>query len=132
MDAVSRTVTIIPRERATKELASSCAQRAQARGEDGVLSSISTSQSTSAELLVLGRQDTICAGAIRRFCEGAPVSNIPGTRHKSVHRIASARFRRKNGAPGVDECNIATISCSRAIALLRYCAIAKLIANGSP
>jgi hypothetical protein len=95
-----------------------------------VLSSISTSQSTSAELLVLGRQDTICGGAIRRFCEGAPVSNIPGTRHKSVHRIASARFRPKNGAPGVDECNITTISCSRAIALLLNCETD--IANGSP
>ena len=87
-----------------------------------MLWSISTSQSRQQSFWFWAdRTPTIYAGAIRRFCEGAPVSNIPGTRHKSVHRIASARCRRKNGAPGVDECNIATISCSCAIALLRYC-----------
>jgi len=64
MDAVSRTVKSTPRGQATKVLAPSCAQGAQARGEGGVLSLIPNSQSTSAELLVLGRQDTICISAI--------------------------------------------------------------------
>jgi len=83
-------------------------------------------QSTSAELLVLGRQDTICAGAIRRFCEGAPVSNKPGTRHKSSRARASVERTARLASTNT------TSPQPVAHVLLRYCAIAKLIANGSP
>jgi hypothetical protein len=43
-----------------------------------------------------------------------------GYLHKSVHRPAGARVREEIGAHGVDDCNIASINCARAIALLRY------------
>jgi len=122
MDAVSRTVKSTPRGQATNVLAPSCAQRAQARGEGGVLSLIPNSQSTSAELLVLGRQDTICISAIGRFCEGAPMSNMTGTSSQEGPPAPRARAfvegtTRMASTNATSPQSVANVL----IALLRYC-----------
>jgi hypothetical protein len=118
------------KRRATTELAPSCAQRAQARGEDGVLSLLSNPPDTSTKLLVSGpTRHRLCRRHmpfLRRRASEEHTGDIVTRSSTAPRALISVERTARLASTNV------TSPQSVAHVLLRYCAIAKLIASGSP